>query len=94
MQNSTCKQYDIRVSGRVQGVGFRYSTRNKARELGLRGWVRNLPDGSVRIAVQGDQESCHAFLAWCRSNPGYSWVEKIDHTEVAVEALAGFTILY
>jgi acylphosphatase len=86
------KHYRIRVFGRVQGVGFRYSARNKARELGLRGWVENLPDGSVAAAVQGDAEACNAFLRWCSQGTGYSWVERTEVTEKAPEKLKGFSI--
>jgi acylphosphatase len=86
-------QYDIRVTGRVQGVGFRYATSSRARELGLKGWVKNLPDGSVRIMVQGDTERCHTFIAWCRSGPGYSWVDKVEITEVEPDELRHFDMI-
>ncbi|RLD95512.1 MAG: acylphosphatase, partial [Bacteroidetes bacterium] len=54
------KQYEIVVHGRVQGVGFRYAARNQARSLGLKGWVENQPDGSVRTLVQGPREACNS----------------------------------
>jgi len=94
MQKPGVRQYELHVTGRVQGVGFRNATRNRARELGLRGWVRNLPDGSVRIVIQGRTEACNQFIAWCRSSPGYSWVDKIDYSETGPEELGGFSIRY
>ena len=88
------KQFEIRIFGRVQGVGFRYAARNRARELGLRGWVENLPDGSVCCMVQGALPACNAFIRWCNTGNGYSWVERTEVTEKEPEALQGFTIRY
>ncbi len=52
----------VRIRGRVQGVGFRYWTRDEAWELGLSGWVRNEPDGSVRLQLQGEPPDIEEFL--------------------------------
>jgi acylphosphatase len=93
MQNER-KQYEIRIYGRVQGVGFRFAARNKATELGLHGWVENLRDGSVRCAVQGAASSCNAFIRWCNTGTGYSWVERTEVTEKEPEVLHGFRIRY
>ena len=57
------------MTGRVQGVGFRGSTVDEAREIGLTGWVRNLPDGSVELEAQGDAAQVAALLAWCEHGP-------------------------
>jgi acylphosphatase len=86
------KQFAIRVTGRVQGVGFRYAARTQARSLGLKGWVENLPDGSVRMLVQGRDAGCRAFIAWCRRGPGYSWVEGVEIEEREPGALEPFHI--
>jgi acylphosphatase len=59
----------LRLRGRVQGVGFRYFTRSVARELGLVGRVRNLPDGHVEIDVAGEAEKVEEFKAWMRQGP-------------------------
>jgi acylphosphatase len=58
-----------RVSGRVQGVFFRASTRNRAVELGLDGWVRNLPDGSVEVLACGEQAALGALREWLHEGP-------------------------
>jgi acylphosphatase len=84
--------YEIKVTGRVQGVGFRYAARNQARELGLKGWVENRPDGSVHVAVQGDRASCNAFINWCRKGTGYSWVERVEYDERPLGAYDEFTV--
>ncbi|MGW8316462.1 MAG: acylphosphatase [Bacteroidales bacterium] len=86
------KHYEIRIFGRVQGVGFRYAARSKARELGLSGWVENRMDGSVLAEVQGSAEACHAFLRWCREGTGYSWVEKVEVEERDPGQFQGFSI--
>lgn len=60
---------DVIVSGLVQGVAFRYHARERARELGLGGWVRNLPDGRVEARFEGPEERVEAFVAWLRKGP-------------------------
>lgn len=57
------------VSGVVQGVGYRYSTMNQARFLGLRGWVRNLPDSRVEAVFEGSKEAVEGMIRWCRRGP-------------------------
>ena len=57
------------MTGRVQGVAYRASTVYEARGHGLTGWVRNLPDGSVELEAQGDEDGVSALLAWCRHGP-------------------------
>ena len=57
------------MTGRVQGVAFRASAVDEAREIGLTGWVRNLPDGSVELEAQGDDAQVAALLAWCDHGP-------------------------
>jgi len=88
------KQYKIRVYGRVQGVGFRYSVQSMARSLGLKGWVANQSDGSVHTVIRGKTEDCHAFIQWCRRGPGYSWVERLELSEMNPEPLESFQVKY
>lgn len=86
------KHYEIVVFGRVQGVGFRFNARNKARELGIRGFVMNRPDGSVYIEAEGDEAGSLEFISWCRRGPGYGWVERIEVTEGPLVPYSGFSI--
>lgn len=70
------------IEGRVQGVGFRYSTQRKASELGLTGWVRNRFDGTVEVLAEGPPEKLASFLTWLRSGPSFACVTKVDHRPV------------
>lgn len=88
------RQYEIRISGRVQGVGFRSSAVRKARSLRLKGWVENLEDGTVRAVVNGDPDTCTRFIRWCREGSAYSWVEHVDIQEMKPEPLGPFTVIY
>lgn len=73
----------VLVSGRVQGVGFRYACYAQARRLGLRGWVRNTPEGGVEVWVEGpEQEPIEAMAAWLRRGPPYARVDKIRRETV------------
>ena len=80
------------VSGRVQGVFFRDSTRRKALELGLAGWVRNLPDGRVEAVFEGPREAIEAAHAWCRNGPPLARVEDVEAAAGDDEGLRGFEI--
>jgi acylphosphatase len=68
----------VRIHGRVQGVFFRNWTADKARALGLRGWVRNRRDGSVEFLAYGDDEAVEALIAACRTGPPAAKVERIE----------------
>ena len=68
----------LKIHGRVQGVFFRQSTREKARELGLSGWVKNMPDGTVEALAAGPENVVNELIAWCEQGPAYARVEKVD----------------
>lgn len=68
----------IFVSGKVQGVFFRSGTRDKALELGIAGWVRNLGDGRVEAVFEGKQEDIEKMVEWCRRGPQYAQVENVE----------------
>ncbi len=71
------------VTGRVQGVFFRASTRVEARRLGLRGYARNLPDGSVEVIAAGEAAAIASLAAWLRQGPPMATVATVDSSEVA-----------
>jgi acylphosphatase len=68
----------LSVRGRVQGVGYRYATVIRARELGVTGWVRNRRDGSVEAVVQGPPEAIEALIDWARRGPEAAFVESVE----------------
>ncbi|MCX7965075.1 MAG: acylphosphatase [Syntrophorhabdaceae bacterium] len=74
------KRVHIFVKGIVQGVFFRHFTSLQARQLGIKGWVRNLPDGRVEIVCEGDKDSLEKMIKWCRKGPEGAFVEGIDVT--------------
>jgi acylphosphatase len=82
------------VSGVVQGVFFRASTSDKAKELGVRGTVRNEPDGSVRIEAEGTDEALERFLDWCRVGPPAAVVENLEVSEGVVRGLDDFRVTF
>jgi acylphosphatase len=67
----------LAISGRVQGVGFRFYMERKARELGVNGWVRNRRDGSVESVVQGSAQAVEAMIAWARQGPPSAVVAEV-----------------
>lgn len=69
------------ISGRVQGVAFRHHTKTKARELGLTGWVKNLPDGRVEVWAEGAENEVDALIAWLREGPPFARVASV-HVDV------------
>lgn len=66
------------ISGQVQGVFFRANTRRAANELGLKGWVRNVPDGMVEVVAEGRKHSLDRLIEYCRKGPEGSRVENIE----------------
>ena len=71
------KLRQIRVIGRVQGVGYRYALRDEALRLGITGWVRNRADGSVQALLQGDDAALEMLVAWARRGPRAARVDEV-----------------
>ena len=80
------------VTGRVQGVFFRASTRDRARDAGVVGWVRNRPDGSVEAWLEGAPDAVEALLAWMRRGPAGARVTDITVTETLPRNDADFVV--
>ena len=78
MQSNDHERAHVRISGQVQGVFFRDSTRQKAQGLKLKGWVKNLPDGSVEALFEGPSEKVREMLGWCEEGPRHASVENVD----------------
>lgn len=82
----------VLVSGRVQGVGFRWSTREAAQRLGLAGWVRNTPDDKVEVWIEGEATAVGAMLAWLRRGPSAAHVTDVEVGERAASGLTAFDV--
>lgn len=76
-----------RITGTVQGVNFRKSTKRQADELGVVGWVRNTDDGAVELLAAGSGPEVDKLLAWCRRGPKRAEVESVETREAAAEEL-------
>lgn len=70
----------LRISGRVQGVGFRYGVVDAARQLSLTGWVRNTDDGDVELVAEGLEERLQRLVTWCHSGPPGALVTHVEPT--------------
>jgi acylphosphatase len=80
------------VHGRVQGVFFRGSTVERAREVGVNGWVRNRPDGTVEAVFEGSAAQVQEMVRFCREGPPWARVERVEEFEEAPEDLGGFGV--
>ena len=82
----------ITVSGMVQGVYFRQSTREKALELGISGFVRNLPDGNVHILATGTADQLDQLVQWCKQGPTHAKVKAVNVEPEHPQVFMGFAI--
>jgi len=84
----------IEVSGRVQGVGYRFSARQAAILHGLKGYVKNLPSGKVRLEIEGPPEAVRAMINWCREGPSMARVTAMQTWETEEKNDTTFRISY
>ncbi len=87
-----CRHY--RVSGRVQGVFFRASTRDSAISIGVTGWVRNTSEGGVELVACGEESQLSQLEEWLQEGPSYAKVHDVQSEAVAGETFADFSIRY
>ena len=85
---------DVTVTGRVQGVSFRWYAVQEAAKLGVTGWVRNEPDGSVAGHFEGDADAVEAMVDWCREGPGPARVQRVARRDAAVTGARSFVVRY
>jgi len=86
------KRMHVRARGRVQGVFFRAEACSRAESLGLAGWVRNAPDGTVEAVFEGDPERVDSMVEWCRRGPSGAHVEELEVTPEEPAGEAGFQV--
>ena len=84
--------YKIHVTGRVKGVGFRRSAASEARYRGIKGFVKNLSNGSVYIEAEGSREQLNAYVEWCKNGPGFGFVESVNADPFPPVNYTGFQI--
>ena len=88
-------QLHVLISGRVQGVWYRASTKKKAKELGLTGWVKNTVDGNVEAIFEGDESTVHKMITWCRVGPPLAQVADVKILQKRVGGeFTGFAVLH
>lgn len=89
------ERLEARITGRVQGVGFRYFTTQQARRLGIHGWVRNESDGSVRVVAEATRETLEEFLERLEAGPSGARVVDVDTDwSDSTGDVSGFTVRY
>lgn len=86
------KAVRLHIIGRVQGVFFRASTKEKAEALGVAGWVKNCDDGSVEIVAEGEEKALKKFEEWCHEGPTGAEVEKVEVAPVSPQKFHEFSI--
>ena len=84
------KHLNISIFGRVQGVFFWISAKEQADKLGLTGFAKNMPDGSVYIEAEGEKNNLDKFLKWCNRGPSMTRVEKVEVSEGPLENFKEF----
>jgi len=83
------ERVELVVSGRVQGVGFRYATYQRAAALGLTGWVRNRPDRRVEVIAEGPRAALMDLVAFCNAGPPFARVDDVDTRWLPADGLLG-----
>ena len=84
----------IQIQGYVQGVGFRYATRKIADQLGIKGFVRNMPDGSVYIEAEGTEKGVEDFIGWCRVGPSHAEIRSVSVQEGEMKNYKRFEVTF
>ena len=88
------KLYLIRITGKVQGVSYRAYTQEKARELKVSGFVRNVEDGSVYIEAEGEEDKLNLLVEWCKEGSPQAKVDSVDFRQGVVKNHGPFQIVY
>lgn len=86
------KRVHLLITGQVQGVGYRFTTQDRAQQLGLNGWVRNRRNGGVEAVFEGESAAVEQMIAWCHEGPPAAVVEQVQVTDEAVAGLTQFVI--
>lgn len=87
------RHLNLKITGKVQGVWYRKSTHDEALRLGLKGFVRNEPDGSVYAEAEGPEDLLKEFVAWCKKGPMLARVSEVKVTEGRLEHFTAFRVV-
>lgn len=85
---------NIQIFGRVQGVGFRYSARIAAKNYGIKGYVRNMPDGSVYLEAEGPEKNVAEFVNWCSKGPDFAYIDHINVENTGLKNYESFEVRF
>ena len=86
------KSYHLSIKGRVQRVFYRESAKREATRLGVTGWVKNKPDGSVELLACGTEDTVQKLVEWCKTGPPLAKVTEVTVTEVEPQVFDAFTV--
>ncbi len=85
----------VTITGKVQGVYFRWTTQEEARKRGVKGWVRNCPDGSVQAEFEGDRKAVEELISWCHQGPPEARVRAVQvRWDTPTGTYTDFTVRY
>lgn len=84
------KHLNLKIYGQVQGVFFRVSAKEEAEKLGIKGFAKNVEDGTVYIEAEGEKEKLDEFIRWCHNGPEAANVEKVEVQEESVKNFTSF----
>lgn len=88
------KRFILKIFGRVQTVGYRFWAKAKADEFGIKGLVRNEPDGSVYIEAEGEENNLEKLVDWCNKGPDLARVRRVEKIEGELKNYSDFRIEY
>jgi acylphosphatase len=94
INNNKIIRFHVFISGKVQGVSYRFYTEKQAQALGVNGWVRNLADRRVEAVFEGEEKAVQSMLKWCEQGSPHAVVNEVISDEEIPEGIKGFRIVY
>ena len=92
--SNSSERWRLLIIGNVQGVGYRATCRDRARDLGLAGWVQNRPDGSVEVQAEGDPQQLEALRLWCERGPTAAFVSGVSVSQMGPTGTDWFEVRF
>lgn len=85
---------NLKIYGKVQNIGFRFNAKYKAEKLGIKGFIKNEPDGSVYLEAEGEEENLEKFIQWCNQGPEFARVKRVEKNKGKLKKFSDFEIRY